>query len=265
MFSLLKSWLTRKNEVTFTSNLGPMAHEPAPAMKFIPEWFKNQKPYSGRESKTHVFNEDSIRPAYTPTVKRCIPFREMMTSGYIIPFPYDIAVKCIIDPDSGEEVIGIHTGVKELDGHEPIGFHARSQTSEHPYWKQGYSADKVYKFITPWVMKTPPGISCMFLHPQHQGIDKWEVQSGVVDTDVYQTNILFPAMLKCKPGDEFIIKGGSPMVQIIPFKREKWTHEVQHIMTPEQNIEFSKSDKLIEGTLSRNRYKTWFWHRKEYK
>lgn len=258
-------WRKNKNEVEFISNFGPVAHEPGPAARFMPEWYKKQHMYSAKQSKTQVFLKDTVRPSYTPTVKKCLPFREMLTSGYIIPFPYDIAVKCIIDEDTGEPMVGVHTGVSDMAGKETVGFHARSQTSNHPYWKEKWAPDRAYKFINPWIIKTPPGVSCLFMHPQHHGIDKWEILSGVVDTDVYSTNVLFPAFLKVKPGDEFIIEGGSPMVQIIPFKREKWSHSVSHYMTEEQTIDFRKANSKVEGTLGRNRYKTWFWQRKEYK
>lgn len=258
-------WRKNKNEIEFISNFGPISHDPGPAAAFMPEWYKKQHMHSAKESKTHVFLKDTIRPSFTPTVKKCLPFRDMMTAGYIIPFPYDIAVKCIIDEDSGEPVVGLHTGVSSFAGKEPVAYHAKSQTSNHPYWQEKWAPDKAYKFINPWVIKTPPGVSCIFIHPQHQGINKWEVLSGVVDTDVYMTNVLFPTLLKVKPGDEFIIKGGTPMVQVIPFERKKWTHSVSHIMTKEQDIAFRKADSKIEGTIGRNRYKTWFWKRKEYK
>jgi hypothetical protein len=188
-----------------------------------------------------------------------------MTAGYIIPFPYDIAVKCIIDQESGEPIVGVHTGVTNLGPMDPIGFHSKIQTSEHPYWKEKWAPQKAYKFMNPWIIKTPPGVSCMFVHPQHQGINKWEILSGVVDTDSYQTNVLFPCLLKVQPGDEFIIEAGSPMVQVIPFKRETWTHSVSHKMTEDQEIEFRQADLKIEGTLGRGRYKTWFWNKKDYK
>lgn len=254
-----------KNEVQFVSNCGPVAHEPAPASKFMPTWYKEQHAYSADESKTHVWLKDTIRPSFSPTIKKCIPFRESMTAGYIIPFPYDIAVKCIIDEDSGDSVVGVHAGVSNIGDMDPISFHSKVQTSKHPYWQEKWAPEKAYKFINPWVIKTPPGVSCMFLHPQHQGISKWEILSGVVDTDTYQTNVLFPALLKVKPGDEFIIEAGSPMAQVIPFKRDKWSHSVSHIMTKDQTIEFKKADSKIEGTIGRGRYKTWFWKKKEYK
>lgn len=260
-------WRKKQNEIKFISNLGPISHVPAPASRFMPDWFKKQRSYTGNESKTHVWVKDTIRPTFTPTIKKCIPFRDMMTSGYIIPFPYDIAVKCIIDEDTGEPVVGIHTGVKEFGGQEPVSYHNKAQISNHPYWQEQekWAPDKAYKFTNPWLISTPPGVSCMFVHPQHHGITKWEVLSGVIDTDIYHTNILFPALLRVKPGDEFIIEGGTPMVQVIPFKRDKWTHEVKHYMSEDERIDFIQCNGKVEGTLGRNRYKKWFWQKKDYK
>lgn len=258
-------WRKKQNEVKFTSTFGPVPHEPAPAARFMPEWFKKQRSYYGEESKTHVWIKDTVKPSYTPTVKRCIPFRDMLTSGYIIPFPYDIGVKCIIDENTGEPVVGIHTAHQSYGGAAPIGFHSRSQISNHPYWEEKWAPDKAYKFVNPWIISTPPGVSCMILHPQHHDITKWEILSAVVDTDCYQSNILFPALFKVKPGDEFIIEGGTPMAQIIPFKRDKWNHQVSHHLSLEESTEFAKADGKVSGTLGVNRYKKWFWKRKVYK
>jgi len=218
-----------------------------------------------KESKTHVWLKDTIKTSFSPTVKKCVPFRESMTAGYIIPFPYDIAVKCIVDENSGEAVVGVHIGVTSIGDMTPIAFHDKGQISEHPYWQEKWAPNKAYKFSNPWIVKTPPGVSCMFMHPQHQGISKWEVLSGVVDTDEYNLNVLLPSLLKVVPGDEFIIKAGTPMVQVVPFIREKWTHSVSHNITPEQDSFISKAKIKIEGALGGNRYRNLFWTKKEYK
>ena len=50
---------------------------------------------------------------------------------------------------------------------------------------------------------------------------RFEIISGIVDTDNYINTINFPFILH-KRDEQFLIKKGEPMVQVIPFKRESW-------------------------------------------
>ena len=53
---------------------------------------------------------------------------------------------------------------------------------------------------------------------------------------------------------------GTPIMQIIPFKRENWSHEI--VLTHDDNL--NKLWKRAEGKGS-NRYKTFFRSKKEWK
>lgn len=253
-------------KITFISNCGPIPHEPAPAINFIPNWFKAQKSHTSEESKTHAWLKNTIKPSFSPSIKKCIPMRESMTAGYIIPFPYDVAVKCILDEQTGEPVIGIYAGIPKIGNLETIGRHELNQLNEYPLVKnKDFDAIKVFKFGNPWIIKTPPGVSCIFQHPQYQGYDKWEILSGVVDTDDYQNNILFPSLFRLKIGDEFVIRAGSPMAQVIPFERKSWAHEVKQVPSKEESILIDHSRYKINSSVGGNRYLRWFWKSKEYK
>lgn len=260
-------WNRKNREVEFISTFGPQIVEPQPASYHIPDWFKRQRSFASEHSKSNVFLKNSLKPSFSSTVKRCFPVRDAITAGYIIPFPFDIAAKCMIDEDSGETVTGINCSgsYDSLQGAEPMGFHGKKQLDSHPYWDFYKHEEKAYKFHNPWVVKTPPGVSCIFQHPAHHPNQKWELFPGVVDTDVYGSNVLLPFVFKLKPGDEFVIKAGQPMVQVIPFIRDKWSHKVSYNPSEEQEIDLTKSNKKIDATIGRNRYKTWFWNKKEYK
>ena len=53
------------------------------------------------------------------------------------------------------------------------------------------------------------------------GMDKIQMISGIVDTDVYINAINFPFIVLDK-SKQFLLKKGDPMIQVIPFKRESW-------------------------------------------
>jgi len=76
------------------------------------------------------------------------------------------------------------------------------------------------KLLNPWLMKTAPGYSSLFIGAQWEPNQNYQVLSGVVNTDYYHhANIV----LNVKSDSEFTIKEGTPMYHVIPFKREDIT------------------------------------------
>ena len=60
--------------------------------------------------------------------------------------------------------------------------------------------------------------------------NNWEndicIIEGVVDTDEYYNNINFPYVWTGKEVGEFIIPQGTPLIHVIPFKRETHNYSV---------------------------------------
>jgi hypothetical protein len=75
-----------------------------------------------------------------------------------------------------------------------------------------------------WVIKTPPGWSCLITHPISYPDLPFKVITGIVDTDRLDTDINTPIVFK--KGFEGIIEKGTPMFQMIPLKRSNWESEV---------------------------------------
>jgi hypothetical protein len=83
---------------------------------------------------------------------------------------------------------------------------------------------------------------------------------GIVDTDTYTANINFPFVLN-NPEFEGTILAGTPIAQIIPFKRETWKMSYGNEKTLEENI---NATQLIASKFF-DAYKRTYWNRKEYK
>ena len=74
-------------EITFTNVLGLDFFPPKPAVKEVPEWYKNTPEYIGKQVKK-VSNDGN-----TPhTIKKCIPVFDAITAGYILYTQVDIQV-----------------------------------------------------------------------------------------------------------------------------------------------------------------------------
>jgi|TARA_E500000318_G_scaffold41327_1_gene39415 hypothetical protein len=207
---------------------------PKPASRFIPNEYK----------KLERFKDGNYG---APTIKTCIPFLDSLTMGYIIPFDQDY----LIDPV--EDDFGVIPANREPGD---FGFHNKSQLPKE--WEKQTGAN-AGKFHNKWLIKTPPGYSCLFVKPMNRIEPRFEIIAGVVDTDTYINLINFPFILH-KKDEQFIIKKGEPMVQVIPFKRESykmWSgFYLEELHTKTLNF---LGSKFID------RYKQMFWKKKIYK
>jgi hypothetical protein len=78
-----------------------------------------------------------------------------------------------------------------------------------------------HKWLSNWHVKTPRGYSSLILHPINRLDLPFYSFSGIVDTDKHPMVINFPFVLR--KGFDGKIEAGTPMVQIIPFKRDRWS------------------------------------------
>jgi hypothetical protein len=88
---------------------------------------------------------------------------------------------------------------------------------------------------------------------------RFDIISGVVDTDVYINLINFPFILN-KRDEQFLIKRGEPMVQVIPFKRDSWKMWSGFYM--------EKLHGKVHNSIKNrwmDKYKNLFWKKKSYK
>jgi len=225
-------------KITFTNTSGIDIEQPQPASKFVPDWYKNMESYVGGNKKP---NGNGGTDA---TIKRCMPVFDAITAGYIITSPADIYVSI---KDGNQFFEWSSLGL--------ISFHPIEQAPEHPARKpHAYP-----KWNNPWAIKTPKGYSVLFTQPMHRE-SVFTILPGIVDTDTYTAPVNFPMVIN-DPNFEGLIPKGTPIAQVIPFKREGWQMEIgSEKELKEQN---SITQKL--NTKFFDRYKSMFWSRKEYK
>lgn len=216
--------------------------KPKPTSEYIPEWYKNAKTYISTDGK----KAPSLDGTPYATVKRCMPIWDMMTAGYIIETPYDIYVRQTPD--------GPYFQWGEM---QAIAFQSMEQTQGHPYFKD---INYAVRIVHPWSIKTPKGWSIMVMEPQHHEPGPIVVASGIVDTDNF--SLPFNMFLKLRdPNFEGMIPAGTPFVQVIPFKRENWSSS----LGGEKERNKYKVDHGKFLTVFFDRYKKFWWNKKEYK
>lgn len=223
-----------------SSSFGITGHEPSPAVKAIPKWYRSLPKFSGNEKRFDGKGFANL------TIKACPPFLDSMMNGYIIYTEFDIHVSEIdsspyLEWRTGGELISTHSKEQIATEQVPEGFD-----------------DQPLKFVNQWQIITPRGYSVMFTHPENRADLPFITLSGIVETDNYRSVINFPFLIR--KGFQGIIPAGTPIVQIHPFRRESWKMQLGEA----DKTEIIESDirlnhKLIGG------YKTQWWTRKEYR
>ncbi len=171
--------------------------EPVPAKTHLPDWFRKLPPVD----ENHVSATNNGM-----TVKRCLPFLDAMTAGWIIPLAATVRLEIL---DAGRT---LQAGW-EFD-HVMVSNHNAHQIAGHP--REPRPASKFHNY---WTIKTPPGWSCLFVPPLNRNSDVFEIIAGVVDTDTYYSFINFP-FVPIAPDGVYILERGIPLVQVIPFRRD---------------------------------------------
>jgi hypothetical protein len=224
-------------------NISEILQAPRPSKNFIPDWYKSSGTYITEEKIPIHYDGKNNH-----TFKKCVPFLDSMISGYTFESQSDIYA---LDQNlhNGTRLSWANFPFAQVDNNHSVG-----QLQNYPIMS---NFNELFKWKFWWQIKTPPGYSCLFLHPLNRNDLPFITISGIVDTDVYNAPIEFPFFLK----NDFYgkISKGTPLVQIIPFKRDSWS---------------SSSDKFNEDiykNISKNfsiigdMYKKIFWQRKVFK
>jgi len=215
--------------------------EPVPAKKLIPEWYKEQSKYI--DSKKEMLDSG----LFNSTIKACMPVFDVMTAGYIIKTPVDLNIEI----DKSLNVPKISWSINNFI---PIEEHGIKQLDKFNIKDEYHTI--AYKFLNNWMVKTPKGYSSIFMTPVFRNDLPFFCLPGIVDTDTHPRAVNFPFFLR--KDFEGIIYKGTPLMQIIPFKREEWTHKIK-----KHDAKFDMAWKQAEGTIE-NRYKKYFRSMKEW-
>ena len=212
---------------------------PLPAKNYIPDWFRKTDRYFDS-------NKDSI-VHYGKTFKVCTPFTDTFLTGYIFELWSDIDVvnygefQKLFIKDDRYEIFATRDPRSTGEMQIPVGFSNTHYVLKHPLF-----------------IKTPPGYSVIITQPFNRSDLPLYAMTGIVDTD---KEPLFPGNYPffLKENFEGIIEKGTPLLQIIPFKRDKWKSEIDKSIVDEGWRASNMSVRKILGWYRDN-----VWSKKEY-
>ena len=230
----------KETKLEFMAQTGDYGNipEPYPARKLTPGWYKALPPrlHAGLESGT---------------LKRCPPFLDAMTMGWIIPLAADVEIK------SNEDASGIEYN---WQFHRPmIENHVKDQVTNEKC-PAPHANQPPMKWMNWWAIKCPPEYSLLFVPPLNRPDEHFTIFSGLVDADDYFEFINFPFVWNT-PNFHGIVPAGTPLAQVIPIKRDTlFKNSVIREFTHQDN-------KNIETTRAKRRsrislYRDEIWKRK---
>lgn len=180
---------------------------PEPAKKHLPNWYKTLSSYTvGNTPRIHESG------ASNGTAKKCVPMLDSLSAGYFIFLENTVSV---FYENEGDKIPKI---VWSRGGDDHIGTHSPHQISKDMI-PEGFLSIPL-KFTNYWSIQTPKNYSVLFTHPMNRADLPFFTLSGVVDTDSYHAAVNFPFFLR--KGFEGVIEAGTPIAQVIPFRRESW-------------------------------------------
>lgn len=233
----------------FSEGTKSFAPVPQPASKMLPEWYKRQ-PASIGDDKDFM-----PKGGVNSTIKRCMPVFDLLTAGYIITFPMDLYIDAT-NPNKIEW--SVPSPLKNF-GSDMVATHTAEQVSQYPIDKDSFHKD-VFRILPFWSVGTDKGYSTLFTHPYHRDDMPFQAFSAIVDTDGFISDGHLSMFIK--KDFKGLIKQGTPLVQVIPFKREEWQME---IVDPEESNPILKAQRLAIRSAFRFGYKDKFRSRKEYR
>lgn len=214
-----------------------------PASKALPEWWrKTPSLFGGKEIR---FDGQ----ATNFTIKKCVPFLDSLTTGYMVILQDDVIVQ---DASSKEDVNLMWKNSERV----VVTSHTPEQWGEFPF--PNNFVNHIFKWHNVWSIETPRGYSVSVGHPPNRFDLPFLTLSGMVDTDMYKTPIQFPFIIQ----KDFrgVIQAGTPIAHINIVKRESW--KAEHL-----NFDFAKAAKASTNFFSaiHSHYRKNSWIKKEYR
>lgn len=194
----------------------------------VPQWYKDGYRLIPGE-----------KPFHNQGMKLCMPFLDALTSGYCVELMQDLIVErngSIVDlswPEHAFKIIEKRPTRINPTVPIPIGC-----DEEHYIWKLQTA------------LELPKGYSAIFTHPMNRYDLPFITLSGIVDLDTAIGTGNLPFFLKSD--FEGLIPAGTPIVQIIPFKREDWFSEEDPEVFMRGEVNSRRSTSKLYGWYKKN-------------
>lgn len=220
---------------------------PVESFRTIPDWYKDLCSFGGKSKSIKDLKpvNDRSSDGSNVSTKLCLPFLDSMTAGYMYILEDDLHVSLNED---GSPNLSWQKNIMLVDKRVEADVAIPKDCHPIPF---GIKMN--------WYYDTPEGYSLLFVHPLNRPELPFYVPSGMVDSDIWGLPVFLPFFLK--KDFEGIIKQGTPIVQMIPIKREPWQIEID---LSDDGIEKHKVREEQRRSHITAHYKKSTWQKKHY-
>lgn len=215
---------------------------PKQAKNYIPDWYKESTRYFPDNKLKFINGMPNLG------MKLCVPFLESFTTGYIAETWCDILVT--------KTELGLKLDWRVTqDIPKPVNERPKIIADTLPV-PAGH-ADQHFAWNNIFQIKVPKGYSLILMHPLNRFDLPFTTLGGIIDADYGVQGGNVPFFMR--EDFEGIIPAGTPMFQVIPFKREDWTSEKNDELRELSREHSFENIRKIGGF-----YKNYHWSRKKY-
>tara|TARA_R100001163_G_C5048998_1_gene185971 strand:- start:592 stop:1302 length:711 start_codon:yes stop_codon:yes gene_type:complete len=193
---------------------------PKPTKSLMPDWFKNIPMYASGlvpEPKLKLAKEYGTNM----TVKKCVPFTDAMLLGYTVDLPCEV----ILEQKNDSYNIDWKLNANVFSLHQ-----ANSMMIDTPF---GYHKH-ISKFNWGTIPLTPKGYSTLVLPSFINNDSPFKAVPAIIDTDVSEFSFSLPVWVSNH--HDGIVKIGTPIAQLLPFKRDNWKMETSYWEDDEYDV-----------------------------
>lgn len=234
---------------------------PSTAQSVTPQWYKDADVFAKSPTGEYYKATKEICPfakegttddyGKIPTWKACPAILDAFSTGYVLRTPCDLT---FYKNDRGT------IDVKAENPQYADFCTARPPMPQfqHP---RGYY-EHHFAWFADWGLELPDGYSALFMTPMNRFDLPFLNTTGIVDSDKVHLLGSFPFFII--EGWEGVIPAGTPYLQILPFKREDWDHEVRMLGPAEMQSKYMENSMFYrqpDGGV----YKSKVWSRRKYK
>ncbi len=215
---------------------------PQPANKFLPQWYKE----IGRGEQV----DSNLGYGSAITAKRCPAIQDLVSTGFILPIWGDLSLKTFYKEDGeiDRQAWNITTAkAYGEDADDWIGWHSEDQTKGMDIGRT--IAGQTLKIKCPYKFIVPKGYDLLYTDPFYHFRKDIRCFMGLVEADKWGI-ITFP--FEILNAESFIMKAGTPLVHVIPIKRDSFEYQLRN-GTEE---EYEHTNKMLrEFFLTQETYK----------
>lgn len=237
------------------------ASVPTPTQNSIPNWYKDADRFAKMPNGEYWKATKEVCPVAkdgtvddygkVPTWKACPAILDAFLTGYVFKTPCDITFT--------KNAFGkIEAKVKDPKCRDFITPRMPMPQFKHP---KGFYQEH-FAWMPDWGLELPEGYSALFMTPMNRFDLPFINTTGIVDSDKVEILGSFPFFIV--EGWEGTLPAGTPYLQVLPFKRENWDHDIEILDNSKMYAKIVDNANFYrkpDGGV----YKSSVWTRREYR